>query len=158
MMVITIIIFLVFFVGVNIYVSINHLTVEEKVKRFELENLYGFYEPEQEDDITYNRTGKEAVKIVKKKGDVISIPVGSAKPDIKEEGIELEIAVNDEIKYSDLVNSNEWQVISIDVSGIEDDYLRIKFIIEDTWKPADLIEGSEDERTMGIKVGMIYWE
>jgi len=157
-LVINIIIFLLFFIGANAYVSINYLTAREKVKKFELENLYGFYTPESEGDIIYNWTGKEAVKVVKKKGDVIYIPVGNDRPDIEDKSVDLKIFVNNEMKYNGLVDSNEWQVIPIDASGIGDDYLMIKFIVGDTWKPADLVEGSEDNRNLGIKAGMIYWE
>jgi threonine dehydrogenase-like Zn-dependent dehydrogenase len=157
-LVISIIIFLLFFIGANTYVSVNYLTAKEKVKRLELENLYGFYEPEEEGGYTYNWTGEEAAKIVKKKGEVVFLPVGNDKPDIEDEGVELKIFVNNEIKFEGLMDSNEWQVIPINVSSIEDDYLKIKFIAGDTWKPADLIEGSEDNRNLGIKAGMIYWE
>ncbi len=158
LLIIAIIIFLVFLLIVNIYVSINYLTVEKKVKRFGLENLYGFYETGQEDNITYSWTGKEAVKIVERKGEIVCIPVGNDRPDIKEAGVDLKITVNNKIKYSDIINSNEWQVISINVGEMKDDYIRIKFSVGDTWKPVDLIEGSTDSRALGVKVGRIYWE
>ncbi len=157
-LIISIIIFILFFIGASTYVSINYLTAKEKVKKFELENLYGFYGPEEEGSITYNWTGKEAVKIVKKMGDLVYVNIGNDKPDIEEESIDFKILVNGEVKYTGLMNSNEWQVIPIDVSDVGDDYLMIKFIAGDTWKPADLIEGSEDKRILGIKTGMVYWE
>jgi len=153
-----IIIFLLFFIGASTYVSINYLTAREKVKRLGLENLYGFYEPEEEGGIIYNWTGKEAVKIVKKMGDLVYVNVGNDKPDIKDEGIAFKILINGEVKYTGLMDSNEWQVIPIDVSDISDDYLMIKFIAGDTWKPADLVEGSEDKRILGLRASMVYWE
>jgi len=202
----TILIFLVFFLIANIYTSINHLTVEKEVKRFESENLYGFYPPEQENAIMYNWTrneavkiprkkgdvvcitiGKnrpefeyiysfcypyikqknrvmynwtrnEAVKIPRKKGDVVCIPIGNSRPEIEENNVNLKITINDKMKYSYTMNSNDWKLVLINVKGIKDDYIKIKFDIDKTWRPIDLLEDSVDERILGVKVGEIYWE
>ena len=201
-----ILIFLVFFLITNIYTSINHLTVEKEVKRFGLENLYGFYYSEQENAIMYNWTGNEAVKIprekgdvvcitignkrpefeyiysfcypyikqeneimynwtrneavkiLRKKGDVVCIPISNSKPEIEENNINLKITINNKIKYSYTMNSNDWKLVLINVKGIKDDYIKIKFDIDKTWRPIDLLEDSVDERILGVKVGEIYWE
>ena len=78
-----ILIFLIFFLITNIYTSINHLTIEKEVKRFGIENLYGFYSPEQENVIMYNWTRNEAVKILRKKGDVVCITIGNKRPEFE---------------------------------------------------------------------------
>jgi hypothetical protein len=157
-LVIGILIFLAFFIAVNFYVSINYLTIEEKAKRFGLENFYGFYTAEEEDGIIFNWTGNEAVKFVEKKGDIVFIPVGNERPDIKENNVSLRISVNNQLKYDCMMNSNEWKIIPIDVGEIKDSYIKIKFDVDSTWEPAGLIKNSEDERILGIKVGEIYWE
>ena len=153
-----ILIFLVFFLIANIYTSINHLTVEKEVKRFELENLYGFYPPEQENAIMYNWTRNEAVKILRKKGDVVCISIGNNRPEIEENNVNLKITINNKMKYSYTMNSNDWKLVLINVKEIKDDYIKIKFDIDRTWRPIDLLEGSVDKRILGIKVGEIYWE
>ena len=153
-----ILIFLVFFLITNVYTSMNHLTVEKEVKRFESENLYGFYTLKQENALTYNWTGNEAVKILKIKGDAVYIPVGNDRPGIEENNVNLKITINDKIKYSYTMNSNDWQLVLINIKEIKDDYIKIKFDIDNTWRPIDLLEDSADERILGIKVGEIYWE
>ncbi|OFW49207.1 MAG: hypothetical protein A2163_11540 [Actinobacteria bacterium RBG_13_35_12] len=153
-----ILIFLVFFLITNIYTSINHLTVEKKIKRFGLENLYGFYYPEQENTIMYNWTRNEAVKILRKKGDVVCIPVGNSRPEIEENNVNLKITINDKIKCSYKMNSNDWKLVLINVKEIKDDYIKIKFDVDKTWRPIDLLEDSIDKRILGVKVGEIYWE
>ncbi|GAG68925.1 unnamed protein product [marine sediment metagenome] len=202
----TILIFLVFFLTANIYTSINHLTVEKEVKRFGIENLYGFYSHEQENAIMYNWirneavkiprkkgdvvcitigknrpeieyiysfcypyikqkngvmyswTRNEAVKILRKKGDVVCIPIGNNRPEIEENNVNLKITINDKMKYSYTMNSNDWKLVLINVKGIKDDYIKIKFDVDKTWRPIDLLEDSIDERILGVKVGEIYWE
>ena len=153
-----ILIFLVFFLITNIYTSINHLTVEKEVKRFGLENLYGFYYSEQENAIMYNWTRNEAVKILRKKGDVVCIPIGNNRPEIEENNVNLKITINNKIKYSYTMNSNDWKLVLINVKGIKDDYIEIKFNVDKTWRPIDLLEYSIDKRILGVKVGEIYWE
>jgi hypothetical protein len=153
-----ILIFLVFFLITNIYTSINHLTIEKEVKRFGIENLYGFYYSEQENVIMYNWTRNEAVKILRKKGDVVCIPIGNNRPEIEENNVNLKITINNKIKYSYTMNSNDWKLVLINVKEIKDDYIKIKFNIDRTWKPIDLLEDSVDERILGVKVGEIYWE
>ncbi|MCJ7666525.1 MAG: hypothetical protein MUO59_07315 [Actinobacteria bacterium] len=151
-------IFLVFFLITNIYTSINHLTVEKEVERFGSENLYGFYSSEQENAIMYNWTMNEAVKILRKKGDVICIPISNSRPEIEENNVNLKITINDKIKGSYKMNSNDWKLVLINVKEIEDEYITIKFDIDRTWRPVDLLEDSTDERILGVKVGEIYWE
>lgn len=153
-----ILIFLVFFLITNIYTSINHLTVEKEVKRFGLENFYGFYYPEKENAIMYNWTRNEAVKILRKKGDVVCIPISNSKPEIEENNVNLKITINNKMKYSYTMNSNDWKLVLINVKGIKDDYIEIKFDIDKTWRPIDLLEDSVDKRILGVKVGKIYWE
>ena len=153
-----ILIFLVFFLITNIYTSINHLTVEKEVKRFGSENLYGFYYPEKENGVMYGWTRNEAVKILRKKGDVVCIPVGNNRPGIEENNVNLKITINDKMKYNYTMNSNDWKLVLINVKEIKDDYIEIKFNVDKTWRPIDLFEDSADKRTLGVKVGEIYWE
>ena len=153
-----ILIFLVFFLLTNIYTSINQLTVEKKIRRLGLENLYGFYYSEQENGMTYNWTRNEAVKILRKKGDVVYIPIGNNRPEIEENNINLKITINNKMEYSYTMNSNDWKLVLMNVKEIKDDYIKIKFDIDKTWRPIDLLEDSIDKRILGVKVGPIYWE
>jgi len=149
--------FFIFFI-LNLHTSLRHLNIEEKVRRFGLENFYGFYIPEKEDDITFYWTRKEAQKILRKKGDTIHIPVETSKPDITRNNIKLKITINNKIDKDFLIESNGWKLISINLNEINDDYIRIKFLVDNPWKPADLMEDYADYRILGVKVGPIYWE
>jgi len=156
-LIIAVIIFLAFFLVTNVYVSVKHLTIEEKARRFGFENLYGFYVAEEEDGTIYNWTGEEAVKLIERKGDLIFVTVGNDRPDIKENNVNLKVTVNNELEYNYAMNSNDWNVISIDIGEIKDDYVKVKFSVDSTWKPADVVKNSKDNRILGVKVGEIYW-
>lgn len=149
--------FFAFYV-LNMCISLKHLNIEAKVRRFEFENFYGFYLPEKEDNMTFSWTRKEAEKILTKKGNIIYIPIGALRPNISTNNVEVTITVNDVISEEFILDSNDWKLISINLSEINDNYIKLKFSVDKTWKPAELLKNSTDYRILGIRVGPIYWE
>lgn len=151
-------VFFTFFLALHIHTYVNYLNLEKKAQRFGLENFYGFHHWEKEKDIDFCWTRDEAMKMVKKKGDIIYITIGSSKPDIKQNNINLIININEEIEYNHTIDTNEWKLISINLSSIDDKYIRVRFSVDNAFRPVDLIENSKDYRYLGVKVGPIFWE
>ena len=142
------------------YISKNRFKFIGQESILYVDEVYGFWNEEQlgNSELRFRwMNDYEALKRVKIRGNIISIPVFSLKPDIREEPVEVKIFF-DKIMMGDFVLVNDkvmyFKGIVVDMGYKVGKYLDIKFEVDRLWVPAEYGIGN-DTRELGIAVGNI---
>jgi hypothetical protein len=142
------------------YISKNRFKFIGKESILYVDEVYGFWNEEQlgNSELRFRwMNDYEALKRVKIRGNIISIPVFSLKPDIKEEPVKVKIFFDKKMMRDFVIDNNKVKYFKGNIAGMGysvGEYMDIKFEVDSLWVPAEYGIG-DDTRKLGIAVGNI---
>ncbi len=137
--------------------STHDLSINVKNSLYDHDNNYGFYNEEYEKGLPFRWIGKDASRIVAKKGDTLIIPMKAVYPiDYKIPNLIRIYADNTLIKIVRLAD-DQWRDVKVDLSGFGRERITLTITMNHSFVPREL-GLSSDTRELGIKVGELRFE
>ena len=142
------------------YISKNRFKFIGQESILYVEEVYGFWNEEQlvNSELKFRwMNDYEALKRIKIRGNIISIPIFCFKSDMKEEPIEVKIFIDKKMMKDVIIDDNEVKYLKgnvVDMGYRVGEYLDIKFEVDRLWVPVEYGIG-DDTRKLGIAVGNI---
>ncbi|MFC2163897.1 O-antigen ligase family protein [Acidobacteriota bacterium] len=151
------------FAACHTWNSLHSLSLQERTRRFNLPQTFGFYQNESAAGREFRWTGKSAGITCKVEKPLLIIPIQASHPDIHQNPVLVDIFLTRNLlKEKELLASIElkmpaWQYFRYDLTRELGSEVMIVFRVSRIWQPHKEL-GTTDKRKLGIAVGKIHFE